>query len=115
MVIAVLIVGVLSSMGLSAYLQTTVAREGQELLAEHGELLSDSALTDIGLVADQLRSFRGLFEASQLVTTEEFGLFSRVVGFTRRRLSCSHLWTKETGAARCLGRSSSSSRPDPLA
>lgn len=82
LVIAVLIVGVLISLGLSAYLQTTVAREAQELLAEHGELLSDSALADIGLVADQLRSFRGLFEASQLVTTEEFGLFSRVVGFT---------------------------------
>ncbi len=33
-------------------------------------------------MANQIRSFRGLFEASQLVTTEEFRLFSRVVGFT---------------------------------
>jgi signal transduction histidine kinase len=82
LVIAVLVLGVLSSVGLAAFLQTTVADEGREVLADHGEVLSDSALADIGLVADQLRSFRGLFEASQLVTTDEFGLFSRVVGFT---------------------------------
>jgi signal transduction histidine kinase len=82
LVIAVLAIGVLSSVGLAAFLQAGLADEGRVELADHGELLSDSALADIGLVADQLRSFRGLFEASQLVTTEEFGLFSRVVGFT---------------------------------
>jgi signal transduction histidine kinase len=82
LVIAVLVVGVLSSLGLAAFLQTTVADEGREVLANHGELLTESALSDLGLVADQIRSFRGLFEASVLVTSEEFGLFSRVVGFT---------------------------------
>ncbi|HUP16066.1 MAG TPA: HAMP domain-containing sensor histidine kinase [Acidimicrobiia bacterium] len=82
LVIAVLVIGVLSSGGLAAYLQTAVADEGRDELANHGELLSDSALSDLGLVADQLRSFRGLFEASELVTKEEFGLFSRVVGFS---------------------------------
>ena len=82
MVPAVLTIGVLASVGLAASLQTAVADEGRDELANHGELLSDSALNDLGLVADQIRSFRGLFEASQLVTTEEFGLFSRVVGFT---------------------------------
>lgn len=79
---AVVAVGVATTLGAAGFLRTQVTVEARAALATHGESLAQSVENDAQLVVEQVRGFRGLFEASVLVTEDEFELFSQIVGFT---------------------------------
>lgn len=81
-VAGVVAVGVALTLAGSGALRADVTAQGILALAADGELLARAVESDVQLVTEQVRGVRGLFEASVLVTPQEFQLFSRIVGFT---------------------------------
>jgi signal transduction histidine kinase len=79
----VIVIGIALSLAVAGYLQAEVANESRDRLATHGELFSQVIQRDLKLVVEQVRGFRGFFEASVHVTDQEFELFSKIVGFDR--------------------------------
>ena len=75
-------VGLVLTLAGAGALRQDVTAQGILALAAEGELLARTVETDVQLVAEQVRGLRGLFEASVLVTPQEFKLFSQIVGFT---------------------------------
>ena len=79
---AVLVIGLVASLGLMGLLRASVTEEARVSLVGQGELLRGSVERYVQLVIEQARGFRGLFEASDDVTAEEFDVYSRIVGST---------------------------------
>jgi signal transduction histidine kinase len=79
---AVVVIGVAISLGVAGALRADVTAQGTLALAGDAELLARTVESDVELVTEQVRGLRGLFEASVIVTAQEFHLFSRIVGFT---------------------------------